>query len=114
MSRQPHPPWFNHPNSIQRKQRKYLTLSDDDYTTLYQRYEYEQCYHPIEREIKKSLYFLICLITSKVIKAWPMVLMLSTHIGRLKFPKSLRTEYRAWMNLFEWKTSSDILKQIQQ
>jgi uncharacterized protein (DUF302 family) len=36
----------------------YDALTNDDYTTLYyitinQRYEYEQCYHPIEREIKK-------------------------------------------------------------
>jgi len=37
----------------------YDTLTNDDYTTLNQRYEYEQCYHPTEREkLKKSLYFL--------------------------------------------------------
>jgi hypothetical protein len=30
----------------------YDTLSND-YTTLNERYEYEQCYHPTEREIKK-------------------------------------------------------------
>jgi hypothetical protein len=33
----------------------YDKLNNDDYTytTLNQLYEYEQCYHPIEREIKK-------------------------------------------------------------
>jgi hypothetical protein len=36
----------------------YDTLTNDDYTTQNQRYEYEQCYHPTEREIKKSLYFM--------------------------------------------------------
>jgi len=37
----------------------YDTLTNDDYTilhytTLNQRYEYEQCYNPTEREIKKN------------------------------------------------------------
>jgi hypothetical protein len=37
----------------------YDTLTNGDYTILNQRYEYEQCYHPTEREIKKkSSYFL--------------------------------------------------------
>jgi len=43
-------------------QHNYDTLTNNDttlhYTTLNQRYEYEQCYHPTEREIKKSRYFL--------------------------------------------------------
>jgi hypothetical protein len=30
-------------------------LTNDDYTTLKQLYEYEQCYRPTEREIKKIL-----------------------------------------------------------
>jgi len=36
----------------------YDTLTNDDYTTLNQRYEYAQYYHPTERESKKSLYSL--------------------------------------------------------
>jgi len=37
---------------------KYNILTNDDYTTLNQQYKYQQCYHPTEREIKKSVYFL--------------------------------------------------------
>jgi len=40
----------------------FLTVNYDytilHYSRLNQWYEYEQCYHPTEREIKKSLYFL--------------------------------------------------------
>jgi hypothetical protein len=41
----------------------YHTLTNDNYTTLHytalnQRYEYKQCYHPTEREIKKKKNFL--------------------------------------------------------
>jgi hypothetical protein len=32
----------------------YDTLTKDDYTTLKQGYDYKQCYHPTEREIKKK------------------------------------------------------------
>jgi hypothetical protein len=35
----------------------YDTLTNDEYTTLNQRSEYEQCYHPTEREIKIHLLF---------------------------------------------------------
>jgi hypothetical protein len=31
----------------------YDTLTNDDYTTLNQKYEYEQCHHPTEWEIKE-------------------------------------------------------------
>jgi hypothetical protein len=39
----------------------YLTTTTLHYTTLNQRYEYEQCYHSTAQEIKKSLYLLPCL-----------------------------------------------------
>jgi hypothetical protein len=37
---------------------KYDTLTNDNYTALNKQYEYQQCYHPTKREIKKSLSFL--------------------------------------------------------
>jgi len=36
-----------------RKKVNYDTLTNDDYTTLNQQYEYKQCYHPTAREIKR-------------------------------------------------------------
>jgi hypothetical protein len=50
-----------------------VTTVTQHYTTLNQRYEYEQCYHPTEREIKKSHYFLtyphkLTLLARKVLR----------------------------------------------
>jgi hypothetical protein len=46
----------------------YDTLTNDNYATLNQRYEYEQCYHPTEQEIKKiPLFFLLTLVFQKIL-----------------------------------------------